>query len=329
MRTAHLLALPLALLLRPGAVAAAPPAAAPADPRYAADGRLLRPEGYREWIYLSSGAGMSYGPGAAAGGAHPPFDNVFVHPAAYRHFLATGTWPDRTIFVLEVRASITNGSINKGGHYQDELTGLEAAVKDEGRFAERWAYFGFDEGPGRLAASAAPRRREACWKCHSEHGAVDNTFVQFYPTLLPVAERKGTLAASFAPPLTPQRWLRLLADRGYAEAERVYRQERARDPGGQLFEERTLNGLGYQLLRGKRPADAVAVFKLAAEAYPASANVHDSLAEAAEAAGDRSLARSESERALAALSGDRSLDDEARQGLTRAARDRLGRLGAR
>src|SRR3954462_5334551 len=77
---------------------------APADPRYTTDGKLLRPEGYREWIYLSSGAGMSYGPGAARPGtAHPPIDNVFLSPAAYRHFQATGRWPDRTIFVLEVR----------------------------------------------------------------------------------------------------------------------------------------------------------------------------------------------------------------------------------
>ncbi|MGB6744077.1 MAG: cytochrome P460, partial [Terracidiphilus sp.] len=27
--------------------------------------------------------------------------------------------------------------------------------------------------------------------------AVDTTFVQFYPTLLPIAQKKGTLSASF------------------------------------------------------------------------------------------------------------------------------------
>ena len=37
----------------------------------------------------------------------------------------------------------------------------------------------------------------ACYSCHSEHAAVDTTFVQFYPTLLPIARSKGTLSASY------------------------------------------------------------------------------------------------------------------------------------
>jgi hypothetical protein len=58
-------------------------------------------------------------------------------------FLASGRWPDKTVFVLEERASATKGSINRGGHYQTDLAGLAASVKDEKRFPERWAYFSF------------------------------------------------------------------------------------------------------------------------------------------------------------------------------------------
>ncbi|MDQ1388830.1 MAG: hypothetical protein QOF56_2284 [Acidobacteriaceae bacterium] len=36
-----------------------------------------------------------------------------------------------------------------------------------------------------------------CYTCHAEHAAVDTTFVQFYPTLLPIAKSKGTLSASY------------------------------------------------------------------------------------------------------------------------------------
>ena len=36
-----------------------------------------------------------------------------------------------------------------------------------------------------------------CYSCHAEHGAVDTTFVQFYPTLLPVASAKGTLQSGY------------------------------------------------------------------------------------------------------------------------------------
>src|SRR5215831_6498303 len=48
------------------------------EPRYTADGQLTRPENYREWIYLSSGLGMSYGPNASTNPENPNFDNVFV-----------------------------------------------------------------------------------------------------------------------------------------------------------------------------------------------------------------------------------------------------------
>ncbi len=36
-----------------------------------------------------------------------------------------------------------------------------------------------------------------CYSCHAAHAAVDTTFVQFYPTLLPIATSKGTLSAAY------------------------------------------------------------------------------------------------------------------------------------
>jgi Cytochrome P460 len=117
----------------------------------------------------------------------PLFTNVFVEPSAYRAFLATGRWPDKTIFALEERASSNKGSINQSGHFQTELQGLAVSVKDESRFPEKWAYFSF----GVDQQSAPPNPKSACWQCHNEHGAVDNTFVQFYPTLKPVAAKFG------------------------------------------------------------------------------------------------------------------------------------------
>jgi len=159
------------------------------EPRYTDDGQLMRPENYREWIYLSSGLGMTYGPAASANPANPLFDNVFVTPAAYKSFLTTGTWPDKTMFVLEIRSAATKGSINNGGHFQDQITAVEVEVKDEKRFPKKWAFFGF----GGAAASARPMPDTAgCQACHSANGAVDNTFVQFYPTLAPIAKAKGT-----------------------------------------------------------------------------------------------------------------------------------------
>jgi len=165
-------------------------------PQYTAEGQLVRPNNYREWVYVSSGLGMTYGPLAdAARDANPMFDNVFVNPSAYRAFMATGKWPDQTIFVLEVRSSESKASINNGGRFESSLVGIEAEVKDEKRFPGKWAFFGF--GVSASPAGMLPTNAQ-CYSCHRTNGAVDNTFVQFYPTLLEVAKNKGTLNAKFA-----------------------------------------------------------------------------------------------------------------------------------
>lgn len=164
-------------------------------PTYAKNGDLLPPAQYREWIYLTSGIDMSYAPKTAEMADHSMFDNVFVSPAAYKSFLATGTWPDKTVMVLEVREARSKGSINTRGHYQGtQLMGLEVHVKDEGRFKGNWAFFDFDspEKNGTFIPEGA-----SCYTCHSAHGAVDTTFVQFYPTLLPLAQKKGTFSTAF------------------------------------------------------------------------------------------------------------------------------------
>ena len=153
-------------------------------PQYTKDNRLVRPEGYREWIFLSSGLGMSYSAPAGQGG----FTNVFVPPAAYREFMASGKWPDKTIFVVEERSASSKGSINKAGHFQTDFEGMGVEVKDETRFPDKWAYFGF--GPDTKTAAANPKA--GCWQCHNDNAAVEHTFVQFYPTLKPVAMKFGT-----------------------------------------------------------------------------------------------------------------------------------------
>jgi len=162
----------------------------PYEPRFTAAGELLFPENYREWVWLSSGLGMAYGPSVREN-PNPVFDNVFVTPRAYRSFLETGTWPDKTMFVLELRSSATEGSINKQGRFQGRLLDVEVELKDEKRFPSGWAFFAFGASGAGRASKPIPASAE-CYSCHAQHGAVDNTFVQFYPTLADVARKKGT-----------------------------------------------------------------------------------------------------------------------------------------
>src|ERR1700722_1544222 len=133
-------------------------------PTYTADGRLLFPANYREWVYLTSGIDMSYSPNAM-GMDHSMFDNVFVNPDAYKAFLQTGTWPDKTMLVLEVRVAGSKASINKSGHYQtSELMGREVPVKDQDSFPGKWAFFGFDE----IAPSKQVPKEASCYSCHQQ-----------------------------------------------------------------------------------------------------------------------------------------------------------------
>lgn len=161
-------------------------------PQYTSDAQLQFPEHYRDWVYLTSGFDMSYNPPMQMGGHHM-FDNVFVNPAAYQAFVKTGTWPDHTMLVVEGRDARGKGSINQSGNYQGDRMAVELHVKDEARFPGKWAFFSFDKGK---TAKMIPATAD-CYSCHAAHAAVDTTFVQFYPTLLPIATSKGTLSATY------------------------------------------------------------------------------------------------------------------------------------
>ena len=167
-------------------------------PRFSSANELFRPENFREWVFVTSGLGMTYSdPVAGAPARVPNFTNVYVNPSSYRSFLKTGQWPEQTMFILEVRASQGEGSINKGGSFQSGLVAIEASVKDSSRFQStgKWAYFNFGRGTELKEKVEALPATASCYNCHSTNGAVDNTFVQFYPTLLEVARAKNTVRA--------------------------------------------------------------------------------------------------------------------------------------
>lgn len=185
-------ALWLAAMAAGGAAVIMPLPAADVDPiRYDAGGKLLRPD-YREWVFLGAGLDMTYGARAAnAQPDHHMFTNVFVNPASYRAFLGSGRWPDRTIFMLEVRHTGTNRRPNRAGLFQAEAVGLEAHVIDASKGGSRFYDFGGTGAGSPLAATSS------CNTCHAEHGAVDRTFVQFYPELLAIAKARGTIRPGF------------------------------------------------------------------------------------------------------------------------------------
>jgi hypothetical protein len=163
------------------------------EPVYTSDGVMKLPQNYREWVFLTSGLDMNYNSAAPPMGGSSIFDNVFVNPSSYRAFLATGAWPDKTTFVLEIRGANNHASIDRAGKSQDTMVhAIEAHVKDS-RIPGKWGFFEF----GSDSTAKITERPAACYTCHEAHAAVDTTFVQFYPTLIDIAKTKNTLSPEY------------------------------------------------------------------------------------------------------------------------------------
>jgi hypothetical protein len=181
-------------------VASAMDAQAPANdgPKYlSGTDKLIRPDNYREWVFVGSSLGLNYpAPGAAPG--PDQFNNVFVNPASYRSFMQTGRWPDKTIWVLEFRGVGKESVANREGKFQTGIVGFEANVKDS-RFPDGWGYFVFRDSEKDVSPLSGDTVKR-CIDCHTAHTAVERTFVQFYPTLLDVARRMGTIKKDYTDP---------------------------------------------------------------------------------------------------------------------------------
>ncbi|MFO0890036.1 MAG: cytochrome P460 family protein [Isosphaeraceae bacterium] len=171
-------------------------------PRYAADGRLEVPKGYRSWTYVGTDLSPRYRSEEDVGKADatPPekeqprprgddtFHAVYINPESYEAFLKTGQFPDPTILVMEVfRAEERDpGGVLASGQFQGKRVAIEAAVKDSKRpgGGVPWAYYDLpldkDARPGK-PAKAKPD--QDCYQCHLKHASKDNVWVQFYPAL--------------------------------------------------------------------------------------------------------------------------------------------------
>jgi tetratricopeptide (TPR) repeat protein len=89
-----------------------------------------------------------------------------------------------------------------------------------------------------------------------------------------------------------------IASQGVEAAVRQYHDLKLNQPEAYDFRERELNELGYKLIADKKFKEAIAVFQLNVEVYPASSNVYDSLGEAYMLNGEKPLAIKNYEKSL-------------------------------
>ena len=269
------------------------------QPNYSKDGKLVLPSNYREWFFLTSGLGMNYSTGVSA---HPMFTNVFVPREAVKAFKETGKWPDKTQFVLELVQPATHGSINKGGHYQNTLAGWDVEVKDSTR-PQQWTYFNY----GAKDKEADPIASTACVKCHSANGAVENTFVQFYPTLLDLSVEKGLIKPGVHIPLNQTRLEKLIVNSGWEKAEAAYHEDRKLNPQSDLMDMAALENTAGSLAQDKKMKEAIQVVTLMTKEYPTSAQAFDDLGDVYKMDSQAQPAIDASKKALELVDGDSKL----------------------
>lgn len=112
---------------------------------------------------------------------------------------------------------------------------------------------------------------------------------------------------------------------GAAKAATVFQEEHKRDPNAFVFPEFPMNLLGYAKLQKGDTQDAVTLFKLNTEAYPASANAEDSLSDGYLAAGKTDLALAAEQKCLQLLPADPN-DPNFKAQIEKAANEKIAKL---
>jgi len=165
-------------------------------PRYAANGDLLAPTGFENWVFVGSNLGLSYDPSlfamtlreGARSAAGQIFHNIYMDPEAYAHFVATKEFPEPTIFVMEQYLAADRPGVLAKGVFNGARVGVEVSVKNSRRpdgSTTPWAYYDFTDPADRskMKPSAAAHPDKDCADCHRDHAGPDRVWVQFYPVL--------------------------------------------------------------------------------------------------------------------------------------------------
>ena len=155
------------------------------------EGDLIRPEGYREWVYV----GCPITPNDLNDGkaAFPEFHSVYINPHSFEVYQKTGKFPDGTVMIKELVSVGAKKAPSGNGYFMDGFYGLECAVKDSKRFPNEpghWAYFSFTNPGHPPNAKTKEKPTAECNPCHEQNAAEDWVYTQFYPVLR-AAKAKG------------------------------------------------------------------------------------------------------------------------------------------
>ena len=152
--------------------------------KFNASGEMIRPEGWREWIYVGTPVTPnSLNPPEAA---FPEIHSVYIDPKSWAHYKKTGKFREGTMLAKELASVGSNQATSGKGFFMGEFIGFEIAYKSAKRFPNEpgnWAYFSFGHKPQPYNATAKAMPTAACAACHTASAAEDMVFTQYYPVL--------------------------------------------------------------------------------------------------------------------------------------------------
>ena len=158
-------------------------------------GGLIRPEGWREWVFV--GSPVTPNSLNAGSAPFPEFHTVYIDPVSWEHYKKTGKFREGTMFAKELTLVGATAATSGNGVFNGGLQGLEIAHKDSKRYSKEtdgWAYYTFGHKPEPYANSATAMPTAACAACHTGAAKEDMVFTQYYP-ILGVAKGAGEKGA--------------------------------------------------------------------------------------------------------------------------------------
>ncbi len=232
----------------------------------------------------------------------------------------------------EVRSLVLlSGSTNYDGRQflrRDNTTPVFLAYADDDPLKTtvvqvQWLYDVIADPDKRLVTYPKGGHGADIFRVHPELMAA---ITDWYVTTLIKTPGKAPAANPSVALLPEVQVLNTIDEGGAAKLQTQLEQARQHDPKATMFDEASVNFMGYEHLQAGDVKGAIEILKLNAYAYPNSPNVYDSLGDAYLASGEGDLARQNSRKALALLPSDTTDNQQRKAGIKANAEAKLGQL---
>jgi dienelactone hydrolase len=226
---------------------------------------------------------------------------------------------------------LLSGNTNYDGRQflrRDDKIPVFLAYADDDPFpptiiAIQWLYSATADPDKKLVSYAKGGHGADIFRVHPE---LMTAITDWYVTTLIKTPGKAPAANQTVALLPEVQVLNMIDQGGAAKVQTQLEQARQRDPKATLFDEASVNFMGYEHMQAGDVKGAIEILKLNAYAYPNSPNVYDSLGDAYLAAGEGDLARQNSKKALVLLSSDTTDDQQRKDGIKANAEAKLRQL---